>query len=673
MRKIFFLAFVAFSFALRAQKPVKFGDIPKEDLEMKIYPLDSSAEAVVLVDYGESTINYVQSQGFQLFFERVRRIKILNKEGLKWADFSIPLYHDGNQEEKITSLKVSTFNLENGKVVETKAKSDNFIRDKYDANTSITKVTWPNVKEGSILEIAYKVTSDFLFNFQDWEFQTTIPTRWSEYRARIPEYFNYEKYMQGYVPLIMNQSEVSPGSFTITSTEREVTRAGTSSSSFEQHQINYQENRSKWAAKDVRAFKVEPFMTASRDYISKINFELSFTNFTQEFRNPGVKRYMGSWEDIAKTYWDKVGGEITGNNSLKNTVQEITASITEQEQKLAVIFNFVRQTILWNDEYRRYPENSPKKTLDEKKGSSAEINFLLACMLEKAEIFVSPVLLSTRDHGFVRESIPVSSQFNHVVCLAKVGEKSFLLDATDKFLPLGMLPQRCINEKGLAVSKDGFQWVNLQPTLKTKTVIAADLALAESGELKGLLKIDNSGYNSVDARKSYVSKGEKEYVQTVAKGKPWTITKSEFQNVKESHLPFKETHEVTVNEHITEAGGTIYLSPFVLERMDQNPFKSDKRIYPIDFGHPYDEVYLVKILVPDGYTIDEMPKPKAIGLPGNIARYSYNSSQTGNTINVTSTLSINKGLFVPEEYPNLREFYNQIVAKQAEQIVLKKK
>jgi hypothetical protein len=35
-------------------------------------------------------------------------------------------------------------------------------------------------------------------------------------------------------------------------------------------------------------------------------------------------------------------------------------------------------------------------------------------------------------------------------------------------------------------------------------------------------------------------------------------------------------------------------------------------------------------------------------------------------------MSINKGVFAQDEYPNLREFYNQMVAKQAEQIVLKK-
>ena len=73
------------------------------------------------------------------------------------------------------------------------------------------KFTLPNARQGSIVEVSYRVVSDFLFNFQDWEFQHSIPTRWSEYRAVIPEYFYYERYTQGYVPLTINGHETSTG------------------------------------------------------------------------------------------------------------------------------------------------------------------------------------------------------------------------------------------------------------------------------------------------------------------------------------------------------------------------------------------------------------------------------------------------------------------------------
>jgi len=349
-----------------------------EDMKMKVYPLDSSAEAVVLVDYGESTINYIQNKGFQVIFERLRRVKILTKDGLKWADFSITLYHDSDQEEKISGLKVVTYNLENGKVVESKAKSDAFIKEKYDANRNITKVSWPNVKEGSIIEIAYRVNSDFLFNFQDWEFQTSIPTRMSEYRAKIPEYYNYEKYMQGYVVLDINESETATNSFTITSSQR--SGAMVSNTTFNNDKIEYQENHFRWAAKNIPAFKKEPFLTTPRDYISKMNFELSFTKFPNEFSNPGIKHYMGTWEDINKTYLKSVEDEITGNNSLKTQVAEVLAGVTSPEQKVSAIYNYVRQNVLWNEDYRKYPENSPKKVWREKKEALPKlISFLPPC------------------------------------------------------------------------------------------------------------------------------------------------------------------------------------------------------------------------------------------------------------------------------------------------------
>lgn len=655
-----------FSYAQKA--PIKFGDVLVEDVKMAVYSKDSSAAAVVLADYGESRLNYVDKQGFLIEFKHVLRIKILKKEGLKWANYNIPLYHDSDQEEKVSSLKVVTYNLENDKIVQTKGKNEAFIKEKYDDNLDFTKIAWPAVKEGSIIELSYEVSSDFLFNFQDWEFQWEIPVKWSEYRARIPEYFSYEKYMQGYVSLEVSESEITSNSLTISSTQR-ATGNLPRATAFSQDKIDYQQTNYRWVAKDVPAFKKEPFMPTSKDFVSKINFELSFTNFP----NSGIKQYMGSWDDIAKSYWERAGSEITGNNSLKKTVEEITAGIVAPDEKALAIYNYVKQTVLWDGTHRKYAESSPRKTLDEKKGSSAEANLLLASLLEKAELQVYPVLLSTRDHGFVRESFPVSTQFNYVVCAMQIGEKTLLLDATDKFLPMGMLPEKCLNGKGFLVSKDGYKWIELVSASRTRKVYSADLILKETGELKGSLKIDKSGYHSVTARKAFVSNGEKEYVKSFVSTRPWEVSKSEFPTASEVSQPFKEGHEITINEHLTDAGGTLYFSPFVIGKETENPFKQETRVYPIDFGHSFDEVYIAKLTIPEGYVVDELPKSKAMALPQNASKFLFNVTASGNLISVSSTLSINRSLFSQEEYPNLREFFSQVVAKQAEQIVLKKK
>ncbi|HLZ17778.1 MAG TPA: hypothetical protein VKQ08_12090, partial [Cyclobacteriaceae bacterium] len=117
----------------------------------------------------------------------------------------------------------------------------------------------------------------------------------------------------------------------------------------------------------------------------------------------------------------------------------------------------------------------------------------------------------------------------------------------------------------------------------------------------------------------------------------------------------------------------IYINPFVSSRIEENPFKSEAREYPVDYGNKVERTYLCKLTVPDGFSVDELPKSRVLALPENAARYAYNITQLNNVISITSSFQVNKTLFVQTEYGGLREFYNQVVAKQAEQIVLKKK
>ena len=659
------------SFTLFAQKPpIKFGEVPIEDLKLQVYPNDSAAVAVVLADFGQTTMEYDQVEGFYLLFDRITRIKILKKEGLEYANFTIPLYHSGTTDEKLSGLKAVTYNLENGKTVETKFKNDALIKEQYDANLNFVKVALPNVKEGSIVEITYKVRSEFLFNFQDWQFQSKIPTVWSEYRARVPEYFGYDKYMQGYVGLAVNEEKREPSSIIINSKERSGSSWTTTSSTFSSDKIEFFETRYRWAASDVPAFKPEPFITTEQDYISKINFELSFTKFP----NQPIKNYMGSWSDINDQFSksENFGIEVTGNGYLKKISEEQIAGLSTTADKVAAITRYVKQNVSWDGTYRKYTSKPLKKVMEEKKGSSAEINLLLASMLEKIEIPAFPILLSTRDHGFVREEMPISSQFNYVICAAKIDDKVILLDATEKLLPIGVLPERCINGRGFLVSKTGFEWVPLHANTRSRTVVNADLSISPDDQLTGVLQIDRDGYDALNGRKQYI-KNESEYVKDIVGSKTWEVTKSEISNQTEISKPMKEKYDLVMNEQMTIAGDVVYLNPLIMHRMAENPFKLDERNYPVDFGSPFDRILLLRLKLPEGYQVEEMPSNKVIALPQGAGKFMYSVNQVGSVVNVVCNLQINKSIFDQTEYPLLKEFYSQVVAKQAEQIVLKKK
>lgn len=645
------------SLSVFAQKSaIKFGDVPMEALTMKYYPGDSSASAVILADYGSSTIDYSESLGFTLKFERTTRIKILKKEGFEWADYEIPLYRDGATDEKIVMLKAQTTNLEEGKLVEIKVKNESIFKSDENENLRLVKVTFPNVKEGSVLDITYKISSEFFTQLQDWQFQQTIPVVVSEYRVNIPEWFQYEKYTQGYIMLSVNEHKVEHNSVHLPSSSTP---------------LQFREDRHRWAAENVPAFKAEPYLTTEKDYISKINFELAAVRFP----NSAPKVYLGSWADINKYYFDNeyFYREVTGNNFLKKIAEEQTAGLATDQEKIAAINNYVKNNFQWNGSFRKFPSMSLKKIVDEKKGTSADLNLLLASILQKAGYDVSPVLISTRDHGFIREAIAIASQFNSVVCHVRLGEKYVLLDATDPLLPTGVLPQRCLNGRGLAINGVGPNWVELTSPAKSKTFANADFFLDANGALNGKLTVDRSGYSAQAMRAQYISKGEEEYVKSFSSGKSWQISKTEIKNVKEINEPFKERYEMTHDAHADVSGDIIYLNPFLIMREESNPFKLETREYPVSFGTVLERYYIGKFTLPEGYTIDEAPQNRIIALPGNAAKYSFNVSNLGSQITITSVLQINRDIFLQDEYPNLREFYNQVVAKQAEQIVIKKK
>src|ERR1041385_3527880 len=154
------------------KSPAKFGNVSEKDFATKLYPIDSNANAVVIADIGHSEIEGNSKGWFSIVFKHYSRIHILNKNGYDAADVEIALYTSGNSEEQLDKVRAVTYNLENGKVVETKLDTkSNIFKDKKDEHWVVKKFTLPNVREGSIIEYEFTVTSDFLENLQPWEFQ----------------------------------------------------------------------------------------------------------------------------------------------------------------------------------------------------------------------------------------------------------------------------------------------------------------------------------------------------------------------------------------------------------------------------------------------------------------------------------------------------------------------
>jgi hypothetical protein len=109
-----------------------------------------------------------------------------------------------------------------------------------------------------------------------------------------------------------------------------------------------------------------------------------------------------------------------------------------------------------------------------------------------------------------------------------------------------------------------------------------------------------------------------------------------------------------------------------LNRTDENPFKMEDRKYPVDFGCPIEELYVLKLNVPLGYSILEKPDDMILKLPKDGGKFVYSVNQIGNKIQFLSHLTIKTTIYNPEEYNMLKMFYKEIIGKQQSCIILKK-
>lgn len=661
--------FLLIPFIGSSQKPpIKFGNVPLDQLKMKLYEKDTNANAVILADYGTSRFDYGNDQ-FQVIFERHVRIKIINKDGYNWADHEVILYNNESRKEVFSGLKGMTYNMDGSKEEKTKLEKESIFNEKVDDNYDKVKFTMPNVKEGSIIEFTYSIRSDFYFNYRGWQFQYQIPVVWSEYRASFIEYYSYQKNFQGYIPMFIQEQESGRQSFTIRVQGQNNALSGTRTSSYTKD-YDAQNVTNRWVAKDVPAFISEPYMTTSKNFISMVSFELESTNFPNE----PVKYLRGTWEEVNNQFlsYDFFGGKVESSGFLKKELENVISDQDTDEEKVMKIYAFVKEKVKWNGSKTKYLANNLKRPFDEGEGSSAEINLLLTSMLQKADIQADPVIISTRDHGMVRTHIAVSSQFNYVICKVQMGDKVILLDATEPYLPISALPERCLNGKGYVISETNHGWIDIPATFNKSTKVAGEINISEAGELSGVLNFNFEGYNGLSERKKFFIKGQEDFFADLKSNSKWDIEKIEVENEKEYDKPFVVKYDADINTGVESLGDIIYLDPLLSSKYEKNPFSLEKREYPIDFSCPIEEVFYVTYILPEGYQLETPIKPFALLLPDGAGRFDYSVMMNGDKLVVLSKLKIYKTLFVMNEYPYIKEFFAHIVAKQNEQLVLKK-
>jgi len=660
----FFLLF--FSAFLNAQTVERFGNIPLEDLKMTVYSPDSAASAVVLFDKTEcyfmwnSTIN-----NFEQILERHVRIKILKQDGLVNANVGIQYDDESNI---IVGLKARVYNLaSNDKIEEVKVDNDAFFDEDF-GSFRLQKIVFPNVTVGSIFEYSYKLTNRALYNIPDWEYQQNIPIRYAVIDMKIPEFFIYNITSKGYIYTLKKQSSTVGEKYVITYTTSVLGMGQTETHNLE---LNSKSQRFIYEMVNSPALSKEPYVTSMRDYAARLEFELTKV----QFPSGQVINYTNTWEQISNKLMEheSFGKQIKCPDAAIDELKTLIQPNQSNLEKVQIVYNYLKTRVTWNNINSVFPTTNLKQALKDGGGNCADINLLLIAILRELNIPSHPVLLSTRYHGAVNQNIPTLSSFNYVIAYVKIDEVEYLLDATEKNLPFGTLPERCINGEGRVLKQNFTDVVNLSQNQTNLRLMQLNLNFDENFNLVGTFTSKLQNASALEFRNSISNVSDtisffNEYFNDYAGLK---VKNFAVKDLRDLEKPVVLNLAVEIDGQVERIENMIMFSPLLFFAIEDNPFKLEVREFPVDFTFPFEKMEVISYTIPAGYVIESMPENQTFTLPENTGKFAFTISVVGNSIQVVSKLQILKPVFDQTEYEALKLFYNLVVKKQAEQIILK--
>ena len=644
------LCLASMAWAQTLEPNLKWGKPTDAELNMTTYAPDPEAEAVVLCS--QTLLRYDLSSGWlKLIRSTKKRIKVLKEEGKDKANGGISYMFNGHRSgecEILAKLKATAYNMVDGKLVKTKMEGNMVNHEDVTKTLRLTKYTVPQVTVGTVIEVEYEIESDFISHIDDWWAQSEIPVMYTSFDVTVPEYFDFSVEERGSYRL---ENKIEDTNMNMASG------------------IQCGGKRYQFFGRNLPALRKKEMLYAPQSYGQHVSMELRAVMI------PGrmTKNFTSTWDNVDKQLLDD--GEFgvrLGKNPLKTEMQEAgVADIADPVERIMAIYRLLKDRVKWNDQYTLYAE-SAGKVLKERTGSNASINFILINMLRDAGFEAYPAVMRSRDKGFLTVARATVKEFNTFVVAVKVGDKLSYLDGSIEDGWLDVLPDHLLVDRARIVSKDKpTEWVDLRGVSESKSRSMVKGELQADGTLHADIQTKYTGLEAASLRHDF---------RTATDSATFVSELAQELNCEIESLALTHHHGlgpgVERNMHVTKqydaAGDIIYLNPWVLNVMSENPLTEEERTLPIEFPYIYTENLASVITLPEGYVVEELPKSLMIKSEDGKLSCVIASTSDGSTLSSRCQIQVGRLFFTPKEYPFVKSFLDEVYKRLQDVIVIKK-
>ena len=645
--------FLPFTFAAVAF--AQFHDPTPDELKMTADPKAPGAAAVYL--------NYEDITNDQLHWRSIyARIKVLQEKGKDLATVEVP-YYKGFRN--VVAIKGRTIHPD-GTIVPLAGKPEDLLIAKKGLDQLDKKVfNLPSVEVGSILEYSYQINTDD--NYQSspsWDVQQPYFIHQAHYaftpwkgflkgpQGETSMYLiNYRGVVQDtLIAMSILPPGVAPKTDTIGRYSLDLT--------------------------DIPASPDEEYMPPVKSILYQVNFYYKDSSSPEQY-----------WTDEIK-YWSKqVDHFAEPSKPIHDAVAGIVAPTDTDLVKAQKIYKAVQA--LENTSFTRTKDKAELKQLGlkeakraedtwtQKSGTRQDITLLYLAMLRAAGLQAYDMKVVNRDRSIFFPGYLYFGQFDDDLVIAKIDGKEMILDPGEKMCPFQTVHWKHSAASGIRQSSDDntAATVPYSPYAANSLFRSADLTLDPHGNVSGTLHFVMGGQEALrwrqEALKSDPDEVKKSFDRWLAESVPDGVQAhiDQFQALDDPYQ--KLSAEIKVEGSLGSATSKRLLLPgFFFETRGSHPFvNQEKRVEPVDMEYGAVITDQVIFHLPAGLGVESAPLEAKTAWEGRAA---LTVKERTDPTQVTLARQLVRGFTIvkPEEYQDLRGFYQKVAASDQQQLIL---
>jgi hypothetical protein len=592
------------------------------------------------------------------------RIKVLTEKGKELATVELP-YLRGNT--KVSDIKGRTIHADGTIYPLTVKPEDMMVAKTGDMQIGQKVFTLPNVEVGSILEYRYDLRyDDNEFSSPQWEIQRPYFVHAAHF-----SFTPFKEFMPDGTP------DKTTSMYLLDSRGREAHSLTWSYRLPVGATMKTSVNGSySLDVTDVPAIPDEEWMPPIRSFFYRVNFYYNYTSDASAY-----------WLSESKLWSKDVDKFAELSKPIKTAVDGLIAPGDSDLDKAKKLYAAVEA--LDNTDYSRHKSETEMKQLKikearhaedtwaQKSGSSEDIAMLYLAMLRAAGLAAYAVKVVDRDRAVFDPGYMSLDQLDTTVVVLSTGGQQIILDPGEKMCPFQTVNWRHSFAGGIGQSAQGISYlVTPAQSYKENSVNrVGDLTLDAHGGITGSIQIIMTGQAALRWRQ-------------IAFRNDDTELKKQFDHDLEDLVPegveAHVDHFLAVDQSdanliamvkVTGSLGTatakrVLLPGLFFATRGHAPFvHEEKRLEPVDMQYANRVTDDMIYHLPPGAAVEGAPQDTTLAWQGH-AMFLLKSKAGPNQIEIANSLARGFTVAKPEEYQDLRGFYQKVDAAEQAQLVL---